>query len=674
MLSYIFDLETDGLLATVSTIHSITIRNPATDQSWSCCDHPEYESPRGWPVISIAEGLAMLAEADMLIGHNIIKYDLKVIRKLRPEWTWTGTVRDTLLLTRLLWSDIKAWDFGRVKKLGNKFPKRLIGNHSLEAWGHRLNLHKGDYSKMMEEQGVDPWAEWNPDMQDYGEQDLEVTAMLWQRIKARNYSPTAIEIEHDFQHIIDRMEETGFPFNEEAAVALYGQLVERRAEIEEKLREVFKPWFAKGEEFTPKRTTRYKDPARADYTEGATFTRVEYTEFNPSSRAHVIDRLKTMFGWEPVEFTKDGRAKLDEAVLAELPYPEIEPLAEYFMLDKRIGQLATGNKAWLKFVRADGRLYGRINTVGAVTRRCTHFDPNLSQVPAVKVPFGKECRWLFTTIPGYKLVGADASGLELRCLAHYLYRYDGGAYAQAVISGDEEHETDAHSLNAKALGLDPKGRYVISGKHTTGRDLAKRFIYAFLYGAGNFKIGLTVGLLDGETEELRKRYPKIWASELRIARRKGGTVTNTRIAMAVKGNLLRGRFLKNFPALARLREDIDKVVKKRGHLVAIDGGHVKIRHAHAALNTLLQSAGAISVKLATNILWADLSTRGYVWGEDYALVMHSHDELQQLVKEGREDEVGEAACKAFQEAGERLGFRCPLDGAYKVGTSWAETH
>jgi DNA polymerase I-like protein with 3'-5' exonuclease and polymerase domains len=194
-------------------------------------------------------------------------------------------------------------------------------------------------------------------------------------------------------------------------------------------------------------------------------------EFNPGSRNHIAYWLKRKYNWEPLVYTDSGEPQLDEDVLKSLPYPEASFLLEYFLVDKRLGQIAEGEQAWLKCVDADGRIHGYINGNGAVTSRMSHSKPNLAQVPRVGSPYGQECRSLFTAQFGWNLVGIDASGLELRMLAHYLARYDGGEYVKAILEGD------IHSFNMNALGL-------------TDRNKSKTFIYAWLYGAGDEKLGL----------------------------------------------------------------------------------------------------------------------------------------------------------------------------------------
>ena len=343
--------------------------------------------------------------------------------------------------------------------------------------------------------------------------------------------------------------------------------------------------------------------------------------FNPGSRDQIAKRFMQR-GWKPADFTPDGRARVDEPILKELAkdgYEEAGPLLEYLMIQKRLGQLAEGNEAWLKLVKADGRLHGRVTTNGAVTGRCTHSKPNLAQVPNAGSPYGKECRELFTVGEGKKLVGCDASGLELRCLAHYMARYDGGAYAKILL------EEDIHTANQKAAGLPT-------------RDNAKTFIYAFLYGAGDEKIGKIIGKGQAEGKSIKKE------------------------------------FLDKTPALKKLREAVEQAVEARGYLVGLDGRQLPIRSPHAALNTLLQSAGALIMKQATVLLNRYLEVKGWSFARDYALVGHIHDEVQLEVDEDKADTVGQLAVKAIQDAGRSFNFRCRLDGEYKVGQNWAETH
>ncbi|MDX2086057.1 MAG: DNA polymerase [Candidatus Melainabacteria bacterium] len=596
-MRYIFDIETDGLLDELTCIHSLVLLNIDTGEMLSC-PPDKYAF-----VMTIEEGLRELMNADLIVGHNIIKFDIPAIQKLYPWFQPKGAVRDTIVCTRLIYTNLKERDFAYRNK-HPEFPTKLIGKHALEAWGHRLGEYKGDFKG--------PWTNWSEEMQSYCEQDTRVTYRLWSKLQAKNYSEQAIQLEHDFAQILFKQEQRGFHFDTEAGRKLYAELCKKRLDLEEQLKAIFPAW----EERTP--FTPKVNNAKRGYQKGVTIDKVKVVEFNPNSRDHIANRLQMLRGWKPSEFTEDGKPKVDETVLEKLDWPEAKLLAEYLMIQKRIGQLAEGAQAWLK-LEQNGRIHGQVVTNGAVTGRCTHKYPNITQVPAKGVPYGVECRSLFQPSPGFVLLGCDASGLELRCLAHYMSKYDGGEYTKALLEGD------IHTTNQLAAGLQT-------------REQAKRFIYAFLYGAGDTKLGTVIG------------------------------------AGAAEGGKLRRRFLRQTPALKRLKEDISLKVQAQGYLKGLDGRHLHIRSEHSALNTLLQSAGALLVKQATVFLYQELSERGYAWGRDWVQVAHVHDELQLEVKPELAETIGQIAVRCFERAGEHFNFRCPITGEYRVGTSWAETH
>lgn len=646
MVRYVFDIETNGLLDTLDRVHCLVLKDLDTGEVISCSNQPTGYS-------DIKDGLKRLMEADLIAGHNVIKFDIPAIKKVYP---WFGVdqdkVRDTLVWSRLVYpkDDLRDRDFQQRKK-GKGVPTgKLVGSHSLEAWGYRLGNLKGDFGKESHNtKDDDTWAVWSPEMQTYCEQDVEVTFDLFNKLVARSsqiekdgkpaFSEQSIELEHRVAWIVARQERHGFLFDQDKAHDLLGVLMSRRAELETQLQTAFPPrWRFQGE-FVPKRNNK-----KSGYVEGATFSKVVYTPFNPGSRQHVAEWLKVQRGWNPVEFTGDGNPKVDETVLSQLEYPEAKLLAEYFMVGKRLGQLAEGDEAWLKHLAADGRIHGAVNTNGAVTGRMTHSHPNMAQVPGGKSPYGEECRALFTVPKGKKLVGCDADSLELRCLAGYMARYDNGAYIDVVLKGDKSNGTDNHSVNCRALGLDPKTKYPIDGKQIGGRDIAKTWFYAFIYGAGDWKLGFTMG-------------------------KRGGEVTVKRA-----GKDSRAKFLKNLPALGKLTEKVKQKVKSQGFIRALDGRKLRIRSDHAALNTLLQSAGAIIMKQALVILDDDLQAAGYQPGGQYEFVANVHDEWQIEADEDIAHDVGERARRAIQEAGKALSFRCPLDGAFDVGVTWADTH
>jgi DNA polymerase-1 len=602
---YVFDIEADGLLDTISKIHSIVLKDIDTGDVFSA------SSGNG----RIGEALEMLGYADLLIGHNIIKYDLPAIKQIFPGWETKAQVRDTIVWTRLIWPSDALLE---IDTKNRKFPGRLVGRHSLEAWGHRVGEYKGAFAG--------PWDKWTPEMQTYCEQDIEVTAKLYAMLVKQGYSETAIQLEHDVQEIIFRQEQTGVPFDEKKAAALYASLVQTRLEAEKELAGLFAPWYQPGKLFTPKR-----DNKKLGYVSGCEMQHVKLVEFNPGSRDHIADRLIKLRGWKPKAFTADGGAQVDEKILSSLPYPEAKKLTRYLLIQKRIGQLAEGKKALLKFVK-NGRIHGEVITNGTVTGRAAHANPNLGQVPKVKKGkdgvvlhgeqglWGYEFRDLFYAPEGWCMVGVDASGLELRMLGSRLARWDGGAYAAEVVGGD------VHALHAAALGIE--------------RDPSKTWTYAWLYGAGDKKLGTI----------LKAKNP------------------------VSAGKQSRAVFLHKIPALGHLIAAVKHRHNARQYIIGLDGRHVQTRSEHSALNSLLQCDGSLVVKFWMVKLDRAIKERGWQHGKDFAQVLYVHDELQFLARPAIAKELGVIAVQILREVGVSLGLRVPLDGEYKQGRTWAETH
>lgn len=420
-MALIFDIETDGFLDVVSKIHCLVIKD--TDKGEVHSFYPD-------SVYDIQVGLHMLVAADLIVGHNIIGFDIPVIQKLYP---WFHVIEkkvvDTIILSRLICSNMYDLDGPR------DMPPKMKGGHSLESWGYRKGILKGEYKAWFKEQAGesyqsgDEWKQFCQEMLDYCIQDIAVTEAVYKDLTSRGYSQQAIDLEHEVRWICSRMERSGWPFDVKAAVELYADLVQKRDAIYKQMADTFEPLVIK--RISEKTGKPLKD---------------KVIEFNPASRDQIAYRLQEKYGWEPKEFTPAGKPKVDEEVLVKLEYPEAKVLSEYFLLEKRIGQLSEGSQGWLKAER-QGHLHGSINTNGAVTGRCTHSKPNLAQVPAVRSPYGRECRSLYRVRDGFRMVGADLSGLELRALAHFMHPWDNGEYADVVLNGD------VHTMNQKAADL-----------------------------------------------------------------------------------------------------------------------------------------------------------------------------------------------------------------------------
>jgi DNA polymerase I-like protein with 3'-5' exonuclease and polymerase domains len=616
--TYVFDLETNGFLREGTKIHCMVAINIKTREV------------HRWDPNDIKSGLDFLSNADHLIAHNGIGFDYPFIRQLHPDIK-LPPMTDTLIMSRLIYSDMRDLDFKmREHHPSYALPKNMNGRHSLESWGYRLGNYKGDFGKDQD------WKTYSPEMLEYCVQDCEVTLDLYEKLKAKEYSQQSMRLEHQFATIIHRQQQRGWAFDEKKSSEIYAELVGKRQVIKDSMAEMFEGWWE-----TMKTPKNYKAGEYVEVTKGElqrvlktkVKTPAEYkalmksivpgelkkkhTPFNPGSRQHIYRVFAEKYKWKPKVFTKTGEPKIDDTVLQSLKYPEAKVLSEYFLLDKRIGQLAEGNQAWLRLVRA-GRIHGSVNTLGAVTGRCTHSHPNVAQTPANGVPYGKDFRGLFIASKGMVLVGADASGLELRCLAHYMAHWDKGAYTKVLLEGD------VHSVNQEAAGLPT-------------RDNAKTFIYGFLYGAGDAKIGEIVG---------------------------SGRET---------GKFLKEKFLKTLPALKSLVSLVKQSAKK-GYIKGLDGRTLKIRSEHAALNTLLQSAGAIVMKYA--LVEADrlIQSKGYIPSNDYEFVGNIHDEMQLECKPKISKDIGDCMVKAIENATTHFNFKCPLTGEYKIGESWKDTH
>ena len=496
-------------------------------------------------------------------GHNLIGYDLPVLERLWGISVAPERIVDTLVLSRL-------YD-----------PSRQ-GGHSLRSWGESLGFPKGDHSD---------WSRLSQEMIEYCIRDVEVTEAVHKSLTRdmSGFDPESIKLEHKVQYIVQQQERNGWVLDQQLAHELLATFKERMNEIEEELQEKFPPIVH--ERWSEKTGKRLKD-------------KVEI--FNVGSRQQIARRLSTL-GVVFDKVTEKGNPIVDEAVLDTIDLPEARSISEYLMLQKRYAQV----HSWLEHVQEDGRVHGRVISNGAVTGRMTHQSPNMAQVPASHSPYGHECRSCWTVPEGKKLVGFDASGLELRMLAHYMNDKE---FTNVLLT------EDIHTRNQLAAGLET-------------RPQAKTFIYAFLYGAGDAKIGTIVG------------------------------------GSAKDGADLKRRFLSNTPALESLRERVTRA-SGRGYLTGLDGRRLRVRSEHAALNTLLQAAGAIVMKKALVIL-DDYAKQ---WKLDYNFIGNIHDEVQSEVVADQAEKYGWLAVECLKAAGVHFNLRCPLDGEFQIGTTWAETH
>lgn len=589
-MELVFDVETNGFLDKVDfKIHCIVFKDIQTKKVYKF--NPD----------NLNECLELLNKAKVLIGHNILGFDLPALKK-HFNIIFNGKVFDTLLISRLIFTNRLDDDY-KLKEL----PPKLYNKFSLEAWGYRIGLRKGDYQEQND------FETYNQDMLDYCVRDVEVTYLLYQKILAEKYSDKAIQLEHEFAKWIRKQEAYGICFDETTAQSLVSILTKRKLQLEEELAVVFPAW----EKVLGYK--RYKrDNKKRGIKAGVPVKQVKTEIFNPNSRDHIADRLIKVLGWKPKSFTATGKPEVNEVILKELPYPEAQKIAEFLMIQKRLGQLADGEQAYLK-VNKRGKIYGQVNTMGTYTGRCSHFNPNMAQCVASGSPYGKEFRSLFIAPTNMAMCGIDFSGLELRVLSHFMALFDNGDFSKRLL------EDDIHTANQKAVGL-------------SSRNEAKRFIYAYIYGCGNKKLGEILNVSEDKARRVRLKFEK------------------------------------SLPALKTLGEQVKRKFKLTGYLKGLDGRKLIPKAEYSALNTLIQGAGALIVKQGTIVLNEALHKNGFVWGKDYAMVLHVHDEMQFYVNEEKIEQFKSIAQTIFKITQDFFNFRCPLAGEIKVGQNWSDTH
>lgn len=624
MSTLIFDLETNGLLDVVTKVHCLVI-GTEDGQIHSYADQPGHQP--------IWKGLEQLATATTLVAHNGLGFDLPVLAKLYPTWKHTAKVRDTLIMAKLVWPDIIRTDFALAN--AGKLPPNRRGSYSLEAFGYRMRKLKGEYAKEMEAKGIDPWAAWNPEMQEYCVNDVEVTTALWLKIKEKRFSEECFDLEHDFQALMNKQEANGVLFDEPAAAKLYAALLKEQAEVRARLSAAFPEYWLRGEVITPAKTTTYRDPRRPSPTAGAPFQRISRWRFDVAKAASVVEALRSKYEWKPTVYTKKtGEPKVDEDTLKVLPYPETQDILHAMLINKRLGQLAQGTAALMRSVK-QGRIHGRVDGQGTVTRRCAHKSPNIAQVPNASSLYGKEFRSLFVADPGKVMIGFDVSGFQLRGLAHYLAPYDDGRYITDVTTGD------VHTRNADVWGL----------KSGIRRALSKTATYSYLFGCYPGKTGTFI------IEDLRNA---------------GEDVSGANTYKL--GQAAQDRFTSNLGLDRMLKAATKAAASRGGYLKALDGGLLKVRENRVILACLLQSAEAVIMKKMGLLFVEKLAQEGLLEGRDYWLALHVHDEQQVIAEEKYAELIGAAFHAALQAAAQHFRFRCPLDGEVKVGRNWHETH
>lgn len=718
----IWDAEGDGLLF-ASEVGQRVIKEVTTFWCVGAVDIDTeeyfYWGPDSGPD-SMKHCMEFLSQCDLLLAHNGIGYDYPAAEKLYPLWfkrpkkAW-----DTLVIAKVVWPyDVLIGpDLTRIKQ--GKLPPRLLKSHSLEAWGYRTGTFKGHYTG-----GFD---EWKPSMSVYMMGDIRGTLALWRLIEKRigwDPEPTAplrwpeltLEVENEVARIIQEQEWTGVRFDLEKAIKLAADLTNLKADMERKLVEVFGSWWQpladpdlgvplgstmkrkltafpditkrRYSEKTGKELKPYVGPPEEHLEKGDLHVPIEYVTFNPGSRDHLGMRLQAVFGWKPKKFGANGKPTADETTLEEIPEAVIPEevrklILDYFIVAKTLGTLSKGRRAWITMAsgptkeypwHTEGRIHGQMDTSGAVTRRGTHKNPNLSGTPSVKKAkgpdgkehvvkglegrYGWECRELFIADDGWEETGVDASSLELIDLGHYLYSRDGGKFSERVCDPTRDPHTE-HSELTQMTRADTK---------TT--------TYLYVYGGSAYKLSLALDVTPEEIPELltyRGLPMLLRALEKRFDADFVRKMDDRQKAKLAKARLILLKFEKGIEGIKDLKDNITEVAA-RGWLKAIDGSRIHVRKKHAALNSILQSAGAISCKVWMMLVHRRLEELGYVKGRDWKQILWVHDELQFTHRPGLGPIIKQVAEECMVLAGEMLGLKGRYRTDGKTGANWAECH
>ena len=414
-MDLVFDIETNRVgdndigLDTVDTLHCIVAQDVDTEEVFS------------FPPWELDKGVELLQNAKTLIGHNIIGFDIPMLEKLTSFKKKNVKVIDTLITSRLFYT---------IRE----------GGHGLEPWGYKLGYPKIDFEE---------YDQYSEEMLEYCIRDVKLNTKVFKALQreGKGFSKDSVELEHQVALPLRQQEWNGFKFDIRKGELLLAELREKMQASEDEVHKVFKPKMVDDKLVTPyikkngelsKRGLTEEEYNKCIKTQNVNpFMRKRLQEFNLGSRKQIGEYLQE-FGWKPKRFTPTGQPIVDESILINITnIPEAQLIGEYLTLQKRVAQI----DSWIKALRSDERVHGFVIPNGTITGRMAHNKPNLAQVPSLKSLYGKECRECWTVEDGYNLVGIDASGLELRMLAHYM---DDEEYTNEIINGD------IHTANQQA--------------------------------------------------------------------------------------------------------------------------------------------------------------------------------------------------------------------------------
>jgi DNA polymerase I-like protein with 3'-5' exonuclease and polymerase domains len=609
-LRLVFDVEANGLLGTATAVHCIVAADLDGDRVY------------GYGPKQIIDGLAHLARADDLTGHNIQNYDLPLLHRLHGWIPPAGTkVVDTLVAGRLILPNISDLDDQVAAMRGPKLGK-LRGRYSLEAWGVRLGVAKVGAE-------IEDFTAWTPELQARCVGDVAITTAVWRFLQPDGCSAQAIALEHRVDAICHQIEAAGVPFDDIAAERL-----ERR-------------WSAECAELKVQIGNRFSG-------------------MNPNSRPQIAQQLEAR-GWVPEERTKTGKPSIKGELLETIAdiYPEFAGLSRFHLLRSRLATLSKGEKAWRKHIGADGRIHGGIVHIGTPHSRASHAGPNLAQVPNPKrgTPLSVECRALFAAPAGWAFVSADQATLQDRAFAHYLTEFDGGAYAREHLGGVDRHWKNTITLGLVAEGTD---RDKQSKLHEVAREGAKGFGYGFLFGAQAKRAGRIINKI---VHGMERTDPSCDLRQKFFA----GAARPNENALRRVGQRALHEFEAGTPGLQQLRQKLQSHAHRHSWLPGLDGRRVPVRALYSALNFAVTAAEAVVCKRWLVQVHAELCARfRYGWDGSVVIVAWIHDGLACCCQPEIAAEVGEIMVRHAREAGAFYGLKVPLDADFTVGRSWAD--
>ena len=693
----IWDIEADLIPSTV--IYCIAVKIIENDIDLGTKIFTQY--PLGNSDGTLQDGLDLINNCNLQVGHNTLGYDMPTIERLLGKVT--AKSYDTLLVSKLVWSKDELIEEDKELEL----PTNIYGKYSLKAFGYRLGLHKIQF---------DNFSELTETMMEYCIGDVKVTYELFKLLRRANIKQNVLDLEHKVQEIIVEQTINGFYFDINKARELYLKMSIERQEVYDRLLKQFKPRFlpdGKVKEFKRVRKSnkyrkqtkplylnvkqykspisyykngRIKFPARAKYkyfTEPhyhynvwylGDYQNIKLQQFEGTDNQIKI-WLKAMYGFEFKTYTAKGNVKVDR--------DELESLGEYgkdlrrlMKLKKDMSQLgSTDNSLIRMYDTSMGSIHGKVDTLGANTHRCTHTQPNLAQIPQ-----GTYFRELFIAPKGYKLVGADLANIEIRVLAHYLAEFGNTDYAKAVLS------KDMHWYHAKLAGfwsLDDRewNEHTATPEMKSARKASKNFFFGYLYGQGDTIRGFKLWTKEIE-ESLVYTMEEYNDASIRIDKRLNDEglfplkkdlyvqPTETLILQTIYGKQVADSFLKNLTGIDLLIADVQKQSKDKGSVTAIDGRELHSRSPHSALNLLLQgSAGIIGKKWMINYHELAKDIKNHFYQQAYI-----HDEFQVACKEDKCNILGKCLEEGASMVTKQFNMNISIKADYGVGDNWSQTH